>query len=108
MNLHKTQRRPVSGLVIFNSMLMVTFILGFIFLTHRAAVQTVQAVEGGHSHFRFGHITWEEAESSGSNTAQITFTAGFRRSGFECWDPLSETVVACSAPDELPGREMGG
>jgi hypothetical protein len=107
MKANLAQRRPFLNPVIFNSLWMVSLTMLFLFLVHCSTLQTAQADEGGHSHFRFGHITWEQVGSAGSNTAQITFMAGFRRSGFECWDPLLETVVACSESDKLPRRAVG-
>jgi hypothetical protein len=100
MNTHSIQRKPIWGKKFLYGLWRAIFALPFLLLAQSTTLQTAQADEEGHSHFRFGHITWEEA---GSNTARITFTAGFRRSGFECWDPLTETVVACSGPDGLPG-----
>lgn len=48
-----------------------------------------------HSHFRFGHITWE---SAGPNTAQFTFIAGFRR----CFEPGIDFAYSGSDPDGCP------
>jgi len=57
----------------------------------------------GHSHFRFGHITWENKDGDPANTARITFTAGFRRNAFNCRDPLTGGVLACREADGFPG-----
>ena len=107
MNTDKVQRKPIMAKRLMHGLWMSIFVMLFLFLMHRSTLQMVQADEEGHSHFRFGHITWEQVGSAGSNTAQITFMAGFRRSGFECWDPLTETVVACSESDKLPRRAVG-
>ncbi len=57
----------------------------------------------GHSHFRFGHITWENKDGDPANSARITFTAGFRRNAFNCRDPLTGGVLACREADGFPG-----
>ena len=58
-----------------------------LFLSTSPAPLGVQANEGDtHTHFRFGHITRTEDESGPRNTSQITYIAGFRRSGFRCFD----------------------
>ena len=77
MNTSKAQRQSIVCRRLVNGLLMVSFTMLFIFLAHRSTLQTVQADEGGHSHFRFGHITWEQVGSS--FTARITFTAGLQR-----------------------------
>jgi hypothetical protein len=74
----------------------------FFALTNRAT-RLVLADEDGHSHFRFGHITWEKEVGDAPNTARITFIAGFRRSGFTCTDPLTGSSVPCSEADGRPG-----
>ena len=88
----------ILALALLNGLLMTVIMLLFLILTHRASVQTAQADEGEHTHFRFGHITWELDETGPPNTAKITFMAGFRRSGFACRDPLTNSVVPCTGP----------
>lgn len=91
-------RSVLSHLVIIVVLLILVFLPN-----HSTTVETVQADEGGHSHGRFGHIMWEAKDGDPPNSARITFTAGFRRNGFTCRNPLSGGVVSCSGIDGLPG-----
>ena len=67
----------ILALAFLNGLLIAVFMLLFLFLSQRASVQTAQADEGEHTHFRFGHSTWELDETGPPNTAKITFIAGF-------------------------------
>lgn len=83
-------------------MLLVSLIIVSLTTTHRD-VQPVLADTDGHSHFRFGHITWLRQETDPANTARITYIAGFRRSGFICRNPIGGNSLPCSESDGRPG-----
>lgn len=74
-----------------------------ILIFHNKTDRVVKADQDGHSHFRFGHITWESKEEDPANTARITFIAGFRRSGFSCRNPLTGGIISCTGPNGLLG-----
>jgi hypothetical protein len=52
------------------------------------------------SHFRYGHYFWKP---SGGNDVEFTLQNAFRRDGYACIDPVSQTGIACSASDGFPG-----
>lgn len=61
---------------------------------------------GGHSHVRYGNMSWEgqiiEENGELSYVAEITFTMGYRRSSFiNCYD-IDLLITACSGPNNLP------
>jgi hypothetical protein len=73
--------------------------IALILVLSNRVTKVVRADQDGHSHFRFGHITWKHEVGDSPNTARITFIAGFRRSGFTCANPLTGTSVPCSEAD---------
>lgn len=90
---------------VFSNITIITILLLLTFLPNRpAAVQTVQAHgDDGHSHGRFGHITWISVPGDPVNSARITFTVGFRRNANPCSSPLTGQIVPCSGANGLPG-----
>lgn len=85
-----------------NMVLIMALLLPAFLSSYFPTGQTVKA-SGGHSHGRFGHITWEYKVGDPPNTARITFVGGFRRNGFTCSNPVTGASVPCSVADGLPG-----
>lgn len=88
-------RATASGLV------STGFLVIFFVSISLSLAQPADANDETHTHFRFGHITWEQIGSP--FITRITYTAGFRRGGFSCRDPISGQSLACSEPDGRPG-----
>ncbi len=65
----------------FSNIMIITMLLLLTFLPHQSAtVRTAKAHgDDGHSHGRFGHITWTSVVGDPANSARITFIAGFPR-----------------------------
>jgi hypothetical protein len=89
--------------IVLSSVIITLVFIAITLFIYSTTLGTVLADEDGHSHFRFGHITWERDYSSPPNTAKITFTAGFRRSGYVCRDPITNAILPCTGPGGLPG-----
>lgn len=94
-----TRRQNAYSISLYRRLLVVLFWGMLLLLMLRDPAKTAQA---NHSHFRFGHINWVQ-DASGPFVARITYTAGFRRSSFSCFEPISGTVILCSELDGLPG-----
>ncbi len=54
------------------------------------------------THFRYGHYSWRPA---GGTTVEITLQNAFRRNGYDCIDPTTLGIKACSPGDGLPQVE---
>ena len=88
MRMSKHQRPPMPATIVF------LIVLGSYLLSPLPASSVAHANEGDdtHTHFRFGHITWD---LSGPETVDFRFIAGFRR----CTEPGVGFAYSGSDPD---------
>lgn len=91
MRISKYQRPPMPTTILF------LLVLGSYLLSPLPApsVAHVNQNDDTHSHFRFGHITWDR---SGPRTVDFRFIAGFRR----CTEPGVDFAYPGSDPDGCP------